>query len=42
LKAQVEFALAHDEVGAEFGAYLDELHARGSSKVIPMVKQGKK
>ncbi len=42
LKAQVEFALAHDEVGAEFGAYLEELHARGDSKVIPMVKKGKK
>ena len=30
LQAQVEFALAHDEVGEEFSAYLEELAARRS------------
>lgn len=40
LKAQVEFALEHDEVGPDFSAYLHELmSARGSSdKIVPMTR----
>lgn len=38
LKAQVEFALEHDEVGDEFRAFLTELHARENENVIPMTK----
>jgi len=34
LKAQVEFALAHPEVGEEFRAYLQELDVLGGDKVI--------
>jgi len=39
LKAQVEFALEHDEVGEEFGAYLQELHAQMAGKVVPLKKK---
>ncbi len=39
LKAQVEFALEHEEVGAEFADYLDELHKNLGSKVVPMAKK---
>lgn len=42
LKAQVEFALAHDEVGGEFAGYLEELSDRLGGKVIPMHKHGTK
>ncbi len=36
LKAQVEFALDHEEVGAEFKAFLKELHAQHTEKVVPL------
>lgn len=39
LKAQVEFALEHDEVGKEFRDYLDELHAAGQDKVVRIGKK---
>lgn len=39
LKAQVEFALEHHEVGSDFRAYLNELNARESQKIIQMKKQ---
>lgn len=42
LKAQVEFALEHEEVGAEFADYLDELHKSLGSKVVPMAKKAGK
>ncbi len=38
LKAQVEFALEHEEVGADFREYLLELAARNGSKVVPIAK----
>ena len=34
LKAQVEFALAHEEVGADFREYLLDLAARNGAKVV--------
>ena len=34
LKAQVEFALEHEEVGEEFREYLNTLHESESSKVV--------
>jgi len=39
LKAQVEFALKHEEVGAEFAEYLDELNKRLGGKVVPIPKK---
>ena len=39
LKAQVEFALKHEEVGADFREYLLELAARNGSKVVPIAKK---
>ncbi len=36
LKAQVEFALEHEEVGADFRNYLLDLAARNGSKVVPI------
>lgn len=42
LKAQVEFALEHHEVGDEFAAYLQELNARGVDKVVPLTKKARK
>jgi len=41
LKAQVEYALAHHEVGDDFREYLDELHNRENEKVVPISKKGK-
>ncbi len=41
LKAQVEFALEHEEVGEEFRAYLDALRASEKSKIVPMSKTKK-
>ena len=40
LKAQVEFALEHEEVGPEFSAYLDELVASraAADKVVPIAQ----
>lgn len=38
LKAQVEFALVHEELGEEFGKYLSELHSRLDT-VVPMTKK---
>ncbi len=38
LKAQVEFALEHHEVGSDFRAYLNELNARENQKIIQMKK----
>ncbi len=38
LKAQVEFALEHDEVGEDFRAFLNELNSRENQKIIPMKK----
>lgn len=41
LKAQVEFALDHPELGDDFGAYLRELSARlDNDKVVPITKNG--
>lgn len=40
LKAQVEFALEHEEVGEEFREYLHELERRGANTVVPMSKKG--
>ena len=40
LKAQVEFALEHEEVGEDFKAFLTELHARSDDKVVPIGKKG--
>lgn len=34
LKAQVEFALQHEELGERFHEYLEEVHARGVKNVI--------
>jgi len=42
LKAQVEFALEHDEVGKEFSAFLQELHARNAEKVVPIASSKSK
>jgi len=42
LKAQVEFALAHHEVGEEFAAYLEELNSRHVDKVVPLTKKARK
>lgn len=36
LKAQVEFALEHHEVGEEFRRYLTELHSASSDKVVKL------
>ena len=36
LKAQVEFALEHEEVGEEFREYLKELHAIEEAKVVKL------
>jgi len=41
LKAQVEFALEHEEVGEEFREYLKELDAQMGSKVVPISKKAK-
>ncbi len=38
LKAQVEFALAHPEVGSDFADYLGALSAELDRKVVPMKK----
>ncbi len=38
LKAQVEFALEHEEVGEEFRAFLKNLDISASSKVVPIAK----
>lgn len=38
LKAQVEFALEHEEVGDEFREFLDSLAARESDKIVQMNK----
>lgn len=38
LKAQVEFALEHEEVGEEFREFLATLNARQLDKVVPLVK----
>ena len=42
LKAQVEFALEHEEVGPEFSTYLHELIAARASgdKIVPIAKAG--
>jgi len=40
LKAQVEFALEHEEVGEDFREFLDSLNARESDKVVKMNKSG--
>jgi len=40
LKAQVEFALEHEEVGAEFRDYLIELENRIANKVVSIAKKG--
>ena len=41
LKAQVEFALDHPELGEDFGAYLRELSGRlDQDKVVPIKKKG--
>lgn len=39
LKAQVEFALQHPELGAGFHAYLEEVHERGVKNVIAIGKR---
>ena len=39
LKAQVEFALEHEELGVEFSDYLEELNKRFGSNVLPMEKK---
>lgn len=39
LKAQVEFALEHDELGVEFADYLDKLNKRMESNVVSMAKK---
>ena len=41
LKAQVEFALEHEEVGEEFRAYLDALNSSEKGKIVPMKKTKK-
>lgn len=41
LKAQVEFALEHAEVGEEFAEFLNELHER-NDKIVPIGKPAKK
>jgi len=38
LKAQVEYALEHDEVGPEFREYLNQLDTHGRDKVVPINK----
>lgn len=38
LKAQVEFALEHEEVGEEFRAYLELVHKQNLGKVVPIGK----
>lgn len=38
LKAQVEFALEHEEVGKEFSEYLQKLDIAPSKKVVPISK----
>jgi len=40
LKAQVEFALEHEEVGEDFREFLDSLNKRESEKVVRMNKSG--
>lgn len=40
LKAQVEFALEHEEVSADFREYLMDLATRNGSKVVPIAKNG--
>jgi len=39
LKAQVEFALDHHELGVEFAGYLEELNKRMESNVVSMAKK---
>jgi len=41
LKAQVEFALEHPEIGVEFAEYLNELHESMGKKVVPLIKKQK-
>ena len=41
LKAQVEFALEHEEVGEEFREYLDALHASEKGKIISIANKKK-
>lgn len=36
LKAQVEYALAHEEVGADFKEYLGQLAERTGNKIVPI------
>ena len=38
LKAQVEFALEHEEVGEEFREFLKQLHAQETQKVVALKK----
>ncbi|MFT6641820.1 MAG: UTP--glucose-1-phosphate uridylyltransferase, partial [Flavobacteriaceae bacterium] len=38
LKAQVEFALEHEEVGEEFRKYLNELHESEFGKIMKLVR----
>jgi UTP--glucose-1-phosphate uridylyltransferase len=40
LKAQVEFALEHDEVSADFREFLHELEQRSAKTVVPISKKG--
>ncbi|MDC0435514.1 sugar phosphate nucleotidyltransferase, partial [bacterium] len=40
LKAQVEFALEHDEVGPEFREFLADLKMNNSDKIVPISKPG--
>ncbi|MFK7997826.1 MAG: UTP--glucose-1-phosphate uridylyltransferase GalU [Granulosicoccus sp.] len=40
LKAQVEFALEHEEVGSEFREFLDQLNTSTPDKVVPIKKPG--
>ena len=41
LKAQVEFALEHEEVGEDFAKFLNELHQR-NDKIVPIGKSSNK
>lgn len=41
LKAQVEFALEHKELGEDFRAFLEQLDVKGADKVVPMKKKSK-
>lgn len=41
LKAQVEFALEHKELGEDFRAYIEQLDIKSADKVVPMKKKSK-